>query len=306
MRISIVSTLFKSAPFVEEFIRRCFSAAEQITNDIEMILVDDGSPDESLSLAKSYRDDRITVVELSRNFGHHRALLAGLSLATGERVFLVDSDLEEAPELLIRFSEFMDTNDADVVFGIHPQSEGSALRRVTSIAFWRFFSWTSDSTTPVDICNVRLMSKVYVNALASLPETNVFLGGLFHWVGFRQLAVPIERSINRKTSTYSFRSRLGVAVRAIVSFSTWPLKLMFWFGAFVASLSCLTAIYFALTKLLYPEVPLGFTAIIISIWFFSGVIIACLGVIGLYIGYMYMETKSRPRVVIRGIHRSAK
>lgn len=305
MSVSLVSTLYKSAPFVDEFVARCLAL---MGPEDELILVDDGSPDNSLALARARAavDSRIVVVELARNFGHHIAILAGLSHAQGERVFFVDSDLEEAPELLTEFTKEMNASGADVVFGIHDHSEGSALRKATSRAFWRIFNWASDSSTPLDICNVRLMNRRYVDALVSLPESNVFLGGMFHWVGFRQIAIPIERRQRSSKSTYTMVARIALAVRSIISFSTAPLKAMFLLGMGISALSMLLAIYYLALKILNPAIQLGFTSLIISIWFLSGIIIACLGVIGIYLAYMYTEAKRRPRVIVRDIFKAKK
>ena len=272
----------------------------------ELILVDDGSPDESLSLARHHavRDSRIVVVELARNFGHHQAILAGLNHALGDRIFFVDSDLEEAPELLVEFASIMDAGAVDVVFGVHNHSQGSLLRRTTSRLFWSVFNWASDSKTPLNICNVRLMKRRYVDALLSLQEANVFLGGMFHWVGFKQVAIPVERNLRRAQSTYSIIGRVKLAVRSITAFSTAPLKGMFLLGTVMSTLSFLLALYFVALKVLDPNIQLGFTSLIISIWFLSGIIIACLGVLGIYLAYVYTETKRRPRVIIKEVYRS--
>lgn len=300
MSISLVSTLYKSAPFLDEFVARCLAL---MRIDDELILVDDGSPDNSLSMARQHaaRDSRIVVVQLARNFGHHRAILAGLSQARGERVFLVDSDLEEAPELLTEFASVMDASSADVIFGVHDHSHGSLLRKASSRLFWRMFNWASDSATPLNICNVRLMNRRYVDALVSLPEANVFLGGMFHWVGFKQIAIQIERQSRRSKSTYSIAARLSLAARSIVSFSTAPLKAMFLLGIVMSIVSSAVAVYFFVLRMLDPEIQLGFTSLIISIWFLSGAIIACLGVLGIYLAYVYTETKRRPRVIVKEI-----
>jgi putative glycosyltransferase len=305
MSISLVSTLYKSAPFLDEFVARCFALMRV---DDELILVVDGSPDNSLDLARAYaaNDHRITVVELARNFGHHRAILAGLSQAQGDRIFFVDSDLEEAPELLTEFASIMNASSADVIFGIHDHSHGSLLHKVTSRVFWQIFNWASDSATPVNICNVRLMNRRYVDALLSLPEINVFLGGMFHWVGFKQIAIPIERRISRSRSTYSTAARVALAVRSIVSFSTAPLKGMFLLGMTISIFSTLLAVYFIVLKISDPKIQLGFTSLIISIWFLSGMIVACLGVLGIYLAYIYTETKRRPRVIVREIFKVEK
>jgi putative glycosyltransferase len=305
MAVSIVSTLYKSAPFIDEFVSRCLALMRE---DDELILVNDGSPDNSLEIARSHvdRDPRIVIVDLSRNFGHHRAILAGLQQASGERVFFVDSDLEEAPELLVEFTSIMDGSSADVVFGIHDHSSGSFSRKISSKLFWLLFNWASDSATPLNICNVRLMKRGYVSALLSLPETNAFLGGMFYWVGYKQIGITIKRTSRESASSYSTLARVVLAVRSIVSFSTAPLKGMFLLGMTISLFSTLLAAYFVILRIIDPNIQLGFTSLIISIWFLSGVIIACLGVIGIYMAYIYTETKRRPRVIVKDVLRTEK
>lgn len=303
MAISVVTTLYKSAPYIDEFVSRTKAL---MSDHDELIMVDDGSPDNSLEIARRHasNDGRIVLVELSRNFGHHPAILAGLSQTRNDRIFLVDSDLEEEPELLREFSSVMDASGVDVVFGIHDHSQASVSRKLTSKFFWRLFSKMTDTSMPLNICNVRLMNRRYVDALLSLPERNVFLGGMFHWVGFKQLAVPIKRNTRTTPSTYSIAARIGLAVRSVVSFSTVPLKVMLWVGALISAFSLLLAIYYAVLKLLNPHIQLGFTTLIISIWLLSGIIIGCLGVIGVYLAYVYTEIKHRPRTVVREITRT--
>lgn len=303
MALSIVSTLYKSENYLDEFVSRC---RPLIGTDGEIVLVDDGSPDQSFVRACELArlDPRIIVIKLSRNFGHHHAILAGLANSRFERVLLVDSDLEEAPELHLQFEKLMDATGADVIFGIHNHSQGSFIRKATSKFFWKAFNWASDSNTPLNICNIRLMKRAYVDVLCSLPERNIFLGGLFYWVGFTQIAVPVQRTIRREQSTYSITSRLKLAVRSIVAFSTAPLKAMFWLGCSISITSILVALHYTITKLMDPDILLGFTTLIISVWFLGGLIIACLGVIGIYVAAMYMETKSRPRFIISEIYRA--
>jgi putative glycosyltransferase len=303
MKLSIVSTLYYSAPFLDEFIERCLASAASY-EDTELILVDDGSPDDSLLLAKQHasKDSRIIVIELSRNFGHHKAILAGLAASTGDRVFFVDCDLEEPPESLSDFTNLMEAGHVDVVFGITRSGRQSIARRITSSIFWKVFNWASRTPAPVGICNIRLMTRDYVDALVGMPETNVFLGGLFHWVGFKQIAVPIERKY-RQDSSYSVRARLTLAVRSIVSFSTAPLRGMFWLGLLIATASAIVACGYLAWRFVAVAPEPGFAALIISLWFLGGAIISGLGLLGIYIAYLYDEVKGRPRVVIRKVHR---
>lgn len=301
MRLSIVTTLYRSEAFIHEFVRRASQSARNLSEDYEIILVDDGSPDASLNVAKSLatEDDKLTVVELSRNFGHHPAILAGLEHASGDLVFLVDSDLEEAPELLVEFDEVMQKSDVDVVFGINT----SAKIRPSSRLFWRFFQSATKHEMPRDICNVRLMKRGYVDALCSLPETSVFLGGLYHWVGFKQIGVPVVRTPRSGASTYSTIDRLALAVRSVVAFSTFPLKMIFWVGVTTAAAAALIALYYTVYRLVNPSVPMGFTSILVSLWFLGGSILAATGIIGIYISNIYTEAKGRPRTITRAVYK---
>jgi putative glycosyltransferase len=303
--LSIVSTMYRSAPFLDEFITRSLDAAARLDERFELVLVDDGSPDESLAIAKKRAgaDPRIRVVELSRNFGHHAAMLAGLAEARGGRVFLVDSDLEEEPELLLEFSEVMRARGADVAFGVHGQSVGSWSRRLSSAAFWRFFNFFSEIKTEPDICNVRLMTRAYVDALLSMPERNVFLGGMFVWPGFSQTSVFVKRQIRRDVSTYTIKRRVLLMVDSVVSFSTRPLQMIFWLGGAIMGLSTLIAAGVVILKLSYgDEMVRGFSATVTSIWFLGGLNILSVGVVGIYVAYIYREVKARPRVIVKQVH----
>lgn len=305
--LSIVSTLYLSAPYLVEFIERACQAANKLGNEYELILVDDGSPDDSLALAiaAARENPKIRVIELSRNFGHHAAILSGLSFARGSHVFLVDSDLEEPPESLLKFSSVMAETDADVVYGYHAQQIGSRWRQFTSGTFWRLFNTLSESRSQENICHIRLMKREYLDALLSLRERNLFLGGLYSWTGFNQVPVEIDRVLVRPVSTYNFSKRVNLAVKSVVAFSTRPLKLIFILGSSIAVMSLLVALAFLLLRLYWGDTMLlGFSSIIISIWFLGGLTIMSLGVIGLYISQIYVETKARPRAIIRRVHQS--
>lgn len=305
MYLSIVATLYQSAPFLDEFVARCVAAAEKITLDFEFLLVDDGSPDTSLrkaiSLAKN--EPRIKVIELARNFGHHAAILAGLTHATGNLIFLLDSDLEEPPEMLDYFLEVMQREDADVVFGVHDRSQGSFFQRWSGRVFWNIFGKLSDVKPTANRCAISLMTRQYAQVLSGLPERNVSLTGLLAWPGFKQLPVPVQRSIRREKSTYTLRRRMSLFAKSIVDFSARPLVVIFYLGIFIAGAAFATALYFTIVKIRDPEaVEAGFTAIIVSIWLVGGIIIAVLGVVGIYVSQVYIETKGRPRAIVRRIH----
>jgi putative glycosyltransferase len=305
MRLSIVSTLYYSEPFIDEFVKRCVASAEEIAIDFEIILVDDGSPDASLAraLVLAQKEPRLKIVELSRNFGHHAAILAGLAQAGGELIFLLDSDLEEAPELLRSFIEVMQREKADVVFGVHDRSQGRLFHRWTGSVFWTVFNLLSDVKEETNRCTISVLTRQFAEVMAALPERTVSLNGLFAWPGFRQIPVPVERQIRREKSTYTFVKRVSLFTKSIVDFSAAPLVAIFYLGLCISGIAFATALYFAIIKIIDPETVLsGFTSIVVSLWLVGGIIIAVLGIVGIYVSRLYVEVKGRPRTIVREIY----
>ncbi len=302
MKLSIVTTLYKSGAYIEEFHRRASEAAQRITDDYEIVMVDDGSPDNSLEIACAIArtDSRVRVVELSRNFGHHKALMAGLDHARGELCFLIDSDLEEDPALLGQFFEILQTRDCDVVFGYEESRKGGFVKRKGGELAWHLINRLLSIDVPLNHCTVRLMRREYVDGLLLHRESNAVIGGLWVITGFRQVGSPVAKG-HRKESSYSLMLRLVTLFNAITSFSTVPLNLMVMFGMVVSLVSFAVGVFVILEKLLY-NVAAGWASLIVSIWFMGGVIIFCLGVIGIYISRVFVETKNRPYVIVRRIH----
>jgi len=305
MRLSIVTTLYKSAAYVEEFYQRASEAAKRVTEDYEIVMVDDGSPDNSLALACALgaEDSRVRVVELSRNFGHHKALMAGLDQAGGELCFLIDSDLEEDPALLGGFLERMQSTDCDVVYGFQEARKGDVLESAGGRVAWYWINKLYSIDIPVNQCTVRLMRREYVDALLLHRESNTVIGGLWVITGFRQVGVPIAKG-HRRQSSYSPLLRLRTLLNGITSFSTVPLHLMVGFGMIVSFISFAFGIFVILEKLV-RNTAVGWASLIVSIWFMGGVIVFCLGVIGIYVSRIFVETKNRPYVIVRRIHQRA-
>jgi putative glycosyltransferase len=302
MRLSIVTTLYKSGAYVEEFHRRASEAAQRITDDYEIVMVDDGSPDNSLDIACAIarNDGRVRVVELSRNFGHHKALMAGLDHTAGELCLLIDSDLEEDPALLVAFLDKMQSVDSDVVYGFQEVRKGDRLESAGGRIAWYWINKLYSIEIPVNQCTIRLMRREYVDALLLHRESNTVIGGLWVITGFRQVGIPIAKG-HRPESSYSPLMRLATLVNGITSFSTVPLKLMAMFGITVSFVSFAVGIFVVLEKLLYNSAA-GWASLIVSIWFMGGMIVFCLGVIGIYISRIFVETKNRPYVIVRRIH----
>jgi len=300
MELSIVTTMYHSAPYLREFYERVSKTAGKITENYEIIFVNDGSPDNSLDVAVTLfnQDDKVRVIDLSRNFGHHRAIMRGLSEAKGELVFLIDCDLEEEPELLSQFYEELQNSDSDVVFGVQKSRKGDNTVRLTGHIFYKLFNYLSSHRIPENLTTVRLMSRRYLDGLLRHEECEIVLSGLWAITGFKQTPFQITKH-DKGVTTYSLTRKMEIFVNAITSFSNRPLVYIFYIGFFIMLISSLYILYLIGRKLFFNTGVQGYTSLIISIWFLSGLMIFCLGVIGIYLGKVFMEVKKRPNTIVR-------
>ena len=304
-KLSIVATMYRSAPYLREFVARAVTAARQIAEDFEIVLVNDGSPDESLQIALDLQSEQrsIRVVDLSRNFGHHKAMMTGLEYSRGERVFLIDCDLEECPEWLQDFHRMMDANSVDVVYGRQAQRRGGFWERAPGEVFYRMMSFLTDEDIPANMVTARLMTRRYVESLLKFREQTAFLYGLWHITGYSQQACPVTKKL-KDSSSYTLRRKLTVAVNAITSFSEKPLIWIFYLGVLILGLSAAAIVYIVIQKIFYEITIDGWTSLIVSIWFIGGLIIFVLGLIGIYLSRIFIETKHRPYTLVRAVHES--
>jgi len=304
VKLSVVATLYCSAPYIEEFYRRTTIAAQELVGeDYEIVLVNDGSPDNSLDLTIGIaeKDPHLTLVDLSRNFGHHKAMMTGLMYSRGDRVFLIDSDLEEEPEWVIRFFEQMNRNDCDVVFGVQEQRKGGVFERWFGQWFYLLFRILTGLTMPANPVTARLMSRRYVNALIKHDEREPFLAGILHITGFDQRPQKINKGHSGDT-TYTLWKKLALLVDAVTSFSNAPLIAIFYVGSAIALIACVYIVYIIFNRLLFQAPLSGWTSVIASIWLLGGLIISFTGVIGLYLSKVFLETKKRPYTIVRQIY----
>jgi putative glycosyltransferase len=304
MKLSVVATLYYSAPYVEEFYRRACRVAETITDDYEIIFVNDGSPDNALSIARELCqvDPRVVVVDLSRNFGHHKAIMTGLAYAQGDLVMLIDVDLEEPPEILTTFNEALQNSDADVVYGVQAQREGSAFRRMSGRIYYSLYNWLSQYPVPHDALIARLMTKRYVKRLLEHKEQLFSIDGLMEITGFKQIPVAIEKHYKGST-TYSLRKRIGLAISGITSLSNKPLIYIAYLGLIMTIPSGLLILYLLIQYLLGITDVSGWTSVIVSLWFLGGLIIFLMGIIAVYLSVIFVEIKARPYTVVRDVYR---
>lgn len=303
MKLSVVATLYRSEAYIAEFNRRMNETIQPITEDYEIIFVNDGSPDNSCSVVENLilTNKKIKLIDLSRNFGHHQAMMAGLDHAVGDYVFLIDSDLEEAPESLASFwNEMMADPSFDVVYGVQEKRKGKTFERISGHLFYTFFNYFSGVNLPRSLVTSRLMSQKYVDSLRKYGERELVIAGIWHTIGFKQKPLTIKKGHKGK-STYSFLKKIEMMTNAIISFSEYPLILIFRFGVLVTIGALVALAYIIIGYLFSGHNVAGWRSLIVSVWFFGGITIMCLGIIGRYVGKIFTEVKQRPRVVIKRI-----
>lgn len=305
MKLSIVATLYRSAPGLREFHRRCVAAATPLSDDIEIILVDDGSPDDSLDIALALQreDPRIVVLELARNFGHHKAMMTGLAHATGELVFLIDSDLEEPPETLGDFHRTLVEGEWDVVYGVQRARRGGLFERLSGRLYYATIDALSDRRIPRDLITARLMRRSYVEALVAHRDRSFQISHLWALAGFRQTAIEVDK-LSISPTTYSLGQRIRMAVQQITTTSTRLLYIIFYAGLAISGVSLLLILFFSVRYLSHGVGVDGWTSLSLSVWFFGGLTVLLQGIQGIYLAAMLDEVKERPYTHLRRLHRA--
>ena len=303
MDLSIVTTLYYSARHLNDYYVRMTAAARQVTDDYEIILVDDGSPDESLQIALEIfkSDPRVKIIDLSRNFGQHKAAMTGLAHARGDLVFVIDSDLEEDPELLTPFHAELHQAQADVVFGVRANRRSNFFERVTGELFYRLFNLLSDFPVAANVVNARLMTRRYVDQLVKHREREPFMLGLWTITGFKQVPMAVVKHA-KGSSTYTLRRKIAMFVNSVTSFSKKPLILVFYLGCVISAVSAAAVAYLSIRRIFFGVYLEGWPSLIASTWLLGGIMIFCLGVIGIYIANIFSEVKERPYTVVRHVY----
>lgn len=305
MKLSIVTTLYRSARYIKEFHSRATAAARKLVkDDYEIVLVNDGSPDDSLKLAVglSETDAHVIVVDLSRNFGHHKAMMTGLAHACGEQVFLIDSDLEEEPEWLVSFDQQMAREHCDVVYGVQAKRKGGIFERWSGAWFYRLFRMLSGLKIPENTVTARLMTRRYVDALLLHGEQDFEIGNLCYITGFEQHPQVIKKHSTSET-TYTLRRKVSLFVNAITSFSNAPLVYIFYIGLIITLIAGGYVVFLILQWFFFSKPMSGWTSIMASVWLLGGWIILSIGVVGIYLSKIFLEVKRRPHAIVRQIYR---
>lgn len=304
IEVNIVIPLFNEEAVFQNLIKRIQSVIDCTTIPCSVILVDDGSTDNTALLMSdlSNVDTRFISIFLSRNFGHQIALSAGLSMVNATKaVFILDGDLQDPPELMADFLNYINQG-YDVVYAIREKRKEHFFKRSAYALFYRFLKRISYIDFPLDSGDFSMISRRVVDAINSMPEESRFLRGMRSWVGFNQIGIPYERSERNGGETkYSFKKLLSLALNGIFNFSEYPIKFVSNLGIVTITISL---IYFFITlikRFYFGTVPEGFTGIILLIIFFGGVNLVAIGIIGEYILRIFFQVKQRPLFIIKEI-----
>jgi dolichol-phosphate mannosyltransferase len=304
MTLSIVAPCCNEEDVLPAFYERVTASCRAFAS-YEIVLVDDGSGDQTwaciCSLAKG--DEHVKGIRLSRNHGHQLALSAGLANAIGERILIIDADLQDPPELLPEMMAMMDAG-ADVVYGQRRHRHGESLfKRLTAHLFYRFLNLLTDTPIPRDTGDFRLINRGVLEVFNSMREHDRFIRGMISWTGFRQQALQYdrhERAAGR--SKYPLRKMLRFAANAVTSFSTKPLRLASYLGITVGMFCFLAILYLVAAHFRGHTVP-GWTSLIVIVLFVGALQLLVLGIIGEYLGRLFIESKGRPLYIVAEVTR---
>jgi dolichol-phosphate mannosyltransferase len=305
MMISIVIPVFNEENNIQELFTRTVAALEAFTGDFEIICVDDGSKDNTfcLLLACNKADKRFKFISLSRNFGHQRAILAGLSHAKGDLIGIMDGDLQDPPELFEKFNDKIQQG-YDVVYAVRTKRKENWFLKTAYWIFYRILSRVGETAIPIDSGDFSLFRREILDHILRMPEQSLYLRGLRSWVGFRQTAVEYERPERASGKPkFSFRELVRLASNGLFSFSNFPIKFLGRLGLVIIMISIIYGAIVLYKRIFYPAfIPEGFTTLILAILFFSGIQLISLRVLGEYIVRTYEESKKRPLFIVKEKH----
>ncbi|WP_149242386.1 glycosyltransferase family 2 protein [Dyadobacter sp. 32] len=301
-QISIVAPLYNESESFPLLIQRINALMDQSELSIEVVLIDDGSKDDTALKIRqlALTDSRYHGVFLSRNHGHQLALTAGISLARGsEALFVIDGDLQDPPELLPEFYKLLKEGN-DVVFAVRKKRKEGIVKRTGYHVFYRLLRSISYVEIPLDSGDFALISRRVVDVMNKMPEESRYLRGMRSWIGFNQVGYEYERDERvAGESKYSFKQLFQLAYNGIFNFSEFPIKFMSRVGVFAITLSLIYFLIVVAKKLFFAQVIEGFTALLFVIILFSGVQLLALGIIGEYVLRIFFQSKNRPLFIVK-------
>jgi len=304
-KLSIVVPCFNEEGCLGALYERLTAAARtSVGDDYELVLVNDGSRDRSWQMMRDIAgaDSHVVAINLSRNHGHQLALTAGLDLCRGERILIIDADLQDPPELLPSMLEAMSESDADVVYGVRKSRRGdTAFKKATAHGFYRILSRATDVDIPVDTGDFRLMSRRALDAFLAMPEQARFIRGMVAWIGFKQIPFAYDREERFAGETkYPLKKMLRFALDALTGFSSAPLKVASYAGLALSAGSVLLILYIGFAWLAGRNIP-GWTSLMLVVVILGAVQMFVLALMGEYIGRLYNEVKHRPLYIVQEV-----
>lgn len=304
--LSLVVPMFNEAASLDAFCDAVSPVMAGLGLSWEMVAVNDGSRDDTLArlMARQAKTPELVIIDLSRNFGKEQALTAGLDHARGEAVIIMDADLQHPPALIPEMVATWQAGFDGVYAECVSRAHESKAQRFFAHSFYRTINLMSDVPIPAHVGDFRLLNRAMVEALKAMPERSRFMKGLFAWVGFNQTRVTYERAERvAGTSSFRFWGLWNFAIDGLTSFTTWPLRIWAYIGAVISAISLISAGWVVISTMVYGiDVP-GFASLFVSILFFSGIQLLSLGIIGEYLGRLYLEVKQRPLYLVRAVHR---
>ncbi|MCP4401006.1 MAG: glycosyltransferase family 2 protein [bacterium] len=303
-QISLVFPVYNEEEVLPLLYKRVSQIIAELDYEVEVILVNDGSQDASLSLMQEFHreDPRFKVIDFARNFGHQVAITAGIDFASGEAVILLDADLQDPPELLPQFLKKWEEG-YQVVYAVRKTRQEHILKRVAYLSFYRILQKISNIQIPLDSGDFCLMDRRVIDTLKSMHERNRFVRGLRSWAGFRQIGLEYDRDKRQAGEVKFTMTRLmKLALDGIISFSYFPLRLASYTGFLISLISFFGILVYLYKKLVIGGEPQGFPTLVILVLFMGGIQLLSLGIIGEYIGRIYDEVKRRPIYVLRKIY----
>lgn len=304
--LSVVVPVYNEEEVLPAFHARLTAVLDRLVMSSEVIYVNDGSKDRTLDILRGYLadDPRLTIVDLSRNFGKEVALTAGLDHVRGDVTVVIDADLQDPPEVIPELLTKLNQG-YDVVYARRAARQGESLfKRASARAFYRIFARISELPVPRDVGDFRVLSRRAVEALKTLRERHRFMKGLFAWIGYPQAELTYERHARAEGQTkWNYWKLWNLALEGITSFSTLPLRGALYLGLAVSTVSLVFGLGFVIKRLVYGEPVEGYAALMATILFLGGVQILFLGVMGEYLGRIFGETKRRPLYYVKGLHR---
>ncbi len=301
MKYSIIIPVFNEEENIQKLFERLLQVVSGLSSDFELIFINDGSKDNTLQLVKDLaaNEPKVKYINLSRNFGHQIAVSAGLDACLGQRVVIIDADLQDPPELVLEMDQKMNEG-YHVVFARRRKRKGESLAKLlTARLFYRLLARIASVEIPLDTGDFRIMDKKVVDVLRAMPEQNKFLRGQISWIGFKQTYVEYDRSERQGGKTgYTYGKMFRFALDGITSFSDAPLRLASWMGFVVSGVAFIALIYALWGKYVMHNSEPGWASIIVSVLFLGGIQLISLGFIGEYLSRISSNVKQRPLYIV--------